>query len=128
MLCRLLGAVMYGEEVTYVIPGGGETLNRFTLLRNPGVYLDASSGYVGDAGVEAWRGIVDRCLRFRPEYRFSSAGELAGKIEEVAADHPIHGSCSIDLTFGQLTGTPELGWQLYDIRGHAPWKNSRART
>jgi protein kinase-like protein len=126
MLSRLLGAVIYGEEVTHRIPGGGDTLDRFTLLRNPGAYLDASSGTVAEDGIEPWRSVVDRCLRFRPEYRHGTVGELAAKIDEVAADHPLLGTCSVDLTFGQLTGTPELGWQLYDIRGDVPWRRSRA--
>lgn len=128
MLCRILGAVVYGEEVTYLIPGGGETLERFTLLRNPGAYLDASSGTVPEAGVRAWQGLVNRCLQFRPDYRFGTVRELAEMIESIAADYPLGGTSSIDLTFGELTQTPELGWQLYDIRGQVPRRNPRART
>lgn len=115
ILCRLLQAVMYGEEVSYSIPVSGGRLERFTFLRNPGAYLDPSQGTLPASGIAAWRALLDRCLRYRPEDRFASMAELTAQLEETAAGHPPLGTCAVDAVFGQLSAAPELAWQLASL-------------
>jgi len=118
MLCRLLGGVVYGEEVTVVVPTGGSSTERFTMMKNPGVYLDAQSAPVAAAGVPVWQGLLARCLAFEPSHRYPTTEELIAELERVLATHPLQRDLACPLAFGSLARTdaadprPELAWMV----------------
>jgi hypothetical protein len=117
LLCKLLNGVLFGEQVTYLIPVGGSNLERFTMLRNPGVYLAPEAGRVQAEGLGAWQIFLDRCLRFQPEDRFPSMSELAGALRELLAKHPVEGTLSFTTSFGTLEDRGgQWTWRLQDIR------------
>jgi hypothetical protein len=118
MLRHLVGGVMYGEEVTMVVPTGGAEVERFTLLKNPGVYLDPDAAPVEPDGVKPWQQLMARCMAFDPAARFPSIEDLGGELEQLAARYPLDGELSLWLSFGALvrtdTGPPELAWLAYE--------------
>jgi hypothetical protein len=120
MLRQLLGGVMFGEEVTMVVPTGGTGVERFALLKNPGVYLDRDQAPIPAEGVPAWQKLIARCLAFDPTRRFSRMEELAAELERVSGSFPLEGELSLWLSFGSLARAddaavaPTLAWVAYE--------------
>ncbi len=122
MLRHLLGGVMFGEEVTIVVPTGGTQVERFTLLKNPGVYLDPDGAPLPRDGIAAWQRLLARCLAFAPGARFPSMNELVAELEGVLGRFPPQGELALWLSFGgALVRTdatavePELAWMAYEV-------------
>jgi hypothetical protein len=122
MLCRFLGGVLYGEELTFLVPTGGSNLERFTLLRNPGVYLDPDTVPIDNEGIFPWRNLIERCLQFVPQDRFPSTSDLVSEFKEVNSNHPVQGESEIGLNFGELVMAQFEGteaspmWRATEIR------------
>ncbi|HTS28635.1 MAG TPA: hypothetical protein VMH81_22345 [Bryobacteraceae bacterium] len=119
LLCELLQGVIYGEEAHFIVPVGGSRTERFTLLRNPGVYLPPEGVVADPRGVEQWRGILDRCLRFFPEERFPDMAELAADIRAATEAGPLRGDLEMPPWFGSLKTDEDAGepvWQVLDVR------------
>ncbi len=65
LLLEITCGVLYGEEAQITIPVGGRAVERHTLRRNPGVFIDADSAPIARGAVEEWRDLIERCVRFR---------------------------------------------------------------
>jgi hypothetical protein len=120
LLCELLQGVLFGEESSFIVPTGGQRTQRFTLLRNPGVYLDPESAPVDGGGIEPWHRPISRCLRFAPADRFASMAELASELRAAANAGKVTGQLEMTPYFGTLVENPESGlltWQVQDVRG-----------
>jgi hypothetical protein len=121
MLRHLLGGVMFGEEITMVVPTGGAKVERFTLLKNPGVYLDPDRAPLPREGIAPWQRLLARCLAFSPGQRFPGMAELLGELETVAGRFPPQGELALWLSFGSAlvrtdaaSAEPELAWLAYE--------------
>jgi hypothetical protein len=100
MLLELLEGVLYGEEATVTIPVGGTQLERHTIHRNPGVYIDPDDAPVLPEAVNDWRSLIERCIRFEPEDRFASMDDLIAALKTLSAQNTLSGEFTIPLVFG----------------------------
>ncbi|MGO9974869.1 MAG: protein kinase domain-containing protein [Solirubrobacteraceae bacterium] len=100
MLVALVQGVPYGEEATVSIPTGGSTVQRHTLLRDPGVFIDPETAPVSTGAITAWQELIERCIRFAPHERHQSIDELANGLRELAASDTLEGELELVLDFG----------------------------
>ena len=100
MLIELLKGVLYGEEATVSIPVGGTILEKHTIHRNPGVFIDADNAPVLPESVNEWRGFIERCIRFEPQDRFSSMDDLIVTLKTLVEQNTLIGELEMSLTFG----------------------------
>jgi hypothetical protein len=116
LLLRLVGGVLYGEEARVSIPVGGTQLEYHTVLRNPGVYIDPATAPVERAQVDAWRDLIERCVRFEPTDRFPTMADLAEALRPLIDADTLTGTLETPLSFGRLVSgsdgesEPELCW------------------
>jgi serine/threonine protein kinase len=101
LLLRLVDGVLYGEETRVLIPVGGTRLEAHTVMRNPGVYIDTDSAPVQPSAVEAWRGVIERCIRFEPSERFASTGELEEALRRLCERDGLVGDLRVPVSFGR---------------------------
>jgi hypothetical protein len=107
MLLALVRGVLYGEEATMLVPTGGSTIERHTLLRNPGVYIDPETAPLKGESVWGWRKLVERCLRFSPSERFPSVEDLAGELHVLLEQESLRGDIEVPLVFGRLVAAAD---------------------
>jgi serine/threonine protein kinase len=100
MLLKLVNGALYGEEARFAVPTLDGKIARFTLLRNPGVFIPRDC--VTDVGSELWNGLLRRCVQFDHRKRFPSMRALANEIRRLNAAHPAEGFLQFDLNFGIL--------------------------
>lgn len=100
MLLALVKGVLYGEQTSVLVPVGGTEVKRHTVLRNPHVYIDATTAPLEPDSVRPWRDLIERCLRFSPSDRFASLGDLADGLQGLADSGPPCGDIRVPLVFG----------------------------
>lgn len=88
ILAKVLGAVIYGEEKTFIIPSGGSSRRRAHLLADPQVYVDLSMTGIDDGFIKAWEALIRSCITFDVERRLGSAQELGDRIEQLLGEAP----------------------------------------
>lgn len=109
MLLRLVGGVLFGEEARVLIPAGGTRVEVHTILRNPGVYVDPASAPVRGTDVDAWRNLIERCVRFEAEQRFGSTSELRDALRPLVEAESLVGDLEVPLIFGRLVTAAHRG-------------------
>ncbi|NTW44551.1 MAG: hypothetical protein HGB14_09005, partial [Anaerolineaceae bacterium] len=57
-----------GRDIAWGI--GTNKVERFTLLKNPGIYLDPDGVPLPREGIAPWQRLLARCLAFTPAGRF----------------------------------------------------------
>jgi hypothetical protein len=102
LLLKLVDGVLYGEEATVSIPTGGTQLERHTVLRNPGVYIDPDTAPVARDALGGWRDLIERCVRFAAEERYSSMDALGAALRSLLASESLTDTLDMPLSFGQL--------------------------
>ncbi len=116
LLLGLVGGVLYGEEARVSIPVGGTRLEYHTVLRNPAVYIDPDTAPIGREHVDAWRDLIERCVRFEAATRFPTLADLIAALRPLTEEPTLHGTLTLPLTFGRLilghdgAGEPEPCW------------------
>lgn len=101
MLLSLVRGVLYGEEANVIIPTGGTSVERHTLLRDPKVYIDPEASPLPKDKISAWQRLIQKCLRFSPSDRFHSMAELASELDRIMEDDSSFGSIEIPALFGR---------------------------
>jgi hypothetical protein len=86
ILARVLGAAIYGEERSFIVPAGGESRRRVWLLSDPRVFIDPTTNQLGDRLRRAWEDLVRSCIALEQERRMATAGDFASRIEQLLAD------------------------------------------
>ena len=102
MLVNLVQGVLYGEEISISIPAGGTRLERHTVFRNPGVYIDPERAPVKRDYIDQWRSVVENCVRFDQEKRFSSMESLLEQMQILIEKESLTGYVEAPLSFGSL--------------------------
>ncbi len=102
MLLHLVEGVLYGEEAKVSIPVGARRVENHTVFRNPGVYIDGDTAPVDGRAVDAWRGLVERCVRFDAADRFPSMTALADALAPLLESETLSGHLEVSLSFGRL--------------------------
>ncbi|HLL53687.1 MAG TPA: hypothetical protein VK447_09085 [Myxococcaceae bacterium] len=123
VLARLAGAVIHGEERTFVIPTGGETRRRMSVLANPDVFIDPTHVELDEPARRAWQALIGACVAFEPETRPRSGAVLAARLSELSARHPLPGRLGLRGGPGRLMwnvdvlGRAQPAWVVSDRRG-----------
>jgi hypothetical protein len=121
MVARLLGAVITGEERTFVVPLGRGERRRVRLLSDHDVYL-APDLVLPVAIRNAWQELLRQALEFDPDDRIASTTELADRIDELLRAAPLEarwvlpggpGRIRLDV---ELAGTVQPAWVVTDRR------------
>jgi hypothetical protein len=102
LLLKLVDGVLYGEEATVSIPTGGTQLERHTVLRNPGVYIDPDTAPVARDALGGWRDLIERCVRFAAEERYPSMAALGVALRPLLASESLTDTLEMPLSFGQV--------------------------
>ncbi|BBM86032.1 protein kinase domain-containing protein [Candidatus Uabimicrobium amorphum] len=116
ILAELLGGVIYGEEVNFIIPTGGSGSTRMTILKDPGVFLDPTTCSVPTKSIQRVRDLIKKCLSFHCSDRFSSMKEIGTEIHSWNKDDDFSHELECPLQFGQLKSdeTENSYWWLTD--------------
>lgn len=101
MLLALVQGVLFGEETTIVVPTGGSEVERHTIFRSPGVYVDPNIGTIEKSSIRAWQKMIEHCLRFSPLERFASMNDFITELDSLLAAESLLGWCDCPLYFGQ---------------------------
>lgn len=109
LLLEFVNGVLYGEEAQITIPVGGRLLERHTLLRNPGVFIDPDTAPIARGAVEVWRELIERCVRFEPSERLASMREAAAILDSVTASGSLTGEYRVPLSFGSRVTAGRVG-------------------
>ena len=123
MLARLFGAVVCGEERSFVVPAGPGQGRRVRLLADHDVYLDPERAADLPLPVAAaWQDFIRQCVEFDPDDRPSSAQSFADRIEELVEAAPLAYELPLSAGPGVLrrdvsvSGDPAPGWVVRDTR------------
>jgi hypothetical protein len=123
MLARLFGAVVCGEERSFVVPAGPGEGRRVRLLADHDVYLDPErAGDLPMPVAAAWQDFIRQCVEFDPDDRPTSAAHFADRIDELVAAAPLVYELPCPAGPGILrrdvsvTGDPAPGWVVRDAR------------
>lgn len=123
MLARLFGAVVCGEERSFVVPAGPGQGRRVRLLADHDVYLDpARAGELPLPVAAAWQDFIRQCVEFDPDDRPPSAQHFADRIDELLEAAPLTYELPCPAGPGILrrdvhvAGDPAPGWVVRDAR------------
>jgi hypothetical protein len=90
VLARLLDAVVFGEERTFVVPTGGSEKRRMRVLHDAQVFIDPTAGLALDEGaMKAYAAFVARCTSFDPEKRPAGGRRFAAELRDLLDRHPL---------------------------------------
>ncbi len=101
MLLEVLKGVPYGEEATVSIPVGKMQIEKHTILRNPGVFIDAENETIKKETINEWRDFIEQCIRFDSNERFESVSYLADTLQQLIEQDSLLGNLEMPLSFGQ---------------------------
>ncbi|HTJ47355.1 MAG TPA: protein kinase [Kofleriaceae bacterium] len=123
MLARLFGAVVCGEERSFVVPAGPGQGRRVRLLADHDVYLDPDrAADLPMPLAAAWQDFIRQCLEFDPDDRPASATHFADRIDELLDAAPLAYEMPCPAGPGVLrrdvhvAGDPAPGWVVRDTR------------
>jgi hypothetical protein len=108
MAAALVGAVIFGEERSFVIPIGRAERRRLRVLSAPDVFLDPTSSALDDAGRAAWCALVRDAVAFAPEHRPADGVAFADRLAGLLDDYPLAGQLSLRGGPGSLSRSVEV--------------------
>lgn len=90
MVARLLGAAIYGEERSFLVPIGKGECRRVRMLADQDVFIDPeTTGGMTGVVREAWQDFVRQCVEFDPDDRPQSAAVFAERLGELLEEAPL---------------------------------------
>lgn len=122
MTAQLLGAAIYGQERSYLIPTGRDQRRRVRLLADPEVFLDPGAGDLPDDLRRAWSSFIADCVAFEPERRPASGAAFADRLESLLASSRLSRRFYFEGGPGQLRRDVEIlgafqpAWVVTDER------------
>jgi hypothetical protein len=123
MVARLLGAAIYGEERSFLVPIGKGECRRVRLLADQDVFVDPET--IGDMPSEvreAWQDFVRQCVAFDPDDRPDGAASFAERLAELLDDSPLEWRLPLPGGPGTLRrdvdvlGALQPSWVVSDFR------------
>jgi serine/threonine protein kinase len=121
MVARLLGAVVSGEERSFVVPLGRGQRHRVRLLSDHDVHIDPSLELPAPIRA-AWEALIRQAVEFDPDDRTGSTSELADRIDELLEAGPLTDRVVLQPGPGRLERNVDLGtgvqpaWLVTDRR------------
>jgi serine/threonine protein kinase len=126
MVARLLGAAIYGEERSFLVPIGKGECRRVRLLADQDVFVDpeGAEGHVGLVGPvrEAFQDFVRQCVAFDPDDRPQGAAVFAERLAELLEDTtlewrlPLPGGPGTLRRDVDVLGAMQPSWVVSDFR------------
>jgi len=123
MVARLLGAAIYGEERSFLVPIGKGECRRVRLLADQDVFVDPDTiGEMPSAVREAWQDFVRQCVAFDPDDRPDGAAPFAERLAELLEDAPLEWRLPLPGGPGTLRrdvdvlGALQPSWVVSDFR------------
>ena len=122
MAASLIGAAIYGEERSFIIPTGKSGRRRARILGAPDVFIDRGERELGEEAGRAWTELIRRAVAFVPEQRQASAAAFALELEALLARHNLEGEIAVAGGPGVLSRSVEVlgvlqpSWVVNDRR------------
>jgi hypothetical protein len=123
MVARLLGAAIYGEERSFLVPIGKGECRRVRLLADQDVFIDPdATGAMTGVIREAWQDFVRQCVAFDPDDRPDSAAQFAERLAELLdeveldARLPLPGGPGTLRRDVDVLGAMQPSWVVSDFR------------
>jgi hypothetical protein len=123
MVARLLGAAIYGEERSFLVPVGKGECRRVRLLADQDVFVDPEGTPNLSRKVrESWQEFVRQCVEFDPDDRPATAQLFADRCEQLLADEPLDWRLPLPGGPGTLRrdvdvlGAMQPSWVVSDFR------------
>jgi hypothetical protein len=123
MVARLLGAAIYGEERSFLVPIGKGECRRVRLLADQDVFIDPETiGGMSAPVREAWQDFVRDCVAFDPDDRPDSAASFADQLAELLEDAvldwrlPLPGGPGTLRRDVDVLGALQPSWVVSDFR------------
>lgn len=128
VLARIVSAVVFGEERTFVVPTGGHDTRRMTVLSDPQVFIDPTAGLeLRDPAVRAYASFIARCTSFDAEKRPANGAQFASERAGLLDRHPLpmgrNGFIDVGWLAGELhrrvdlLGDLQPAWVIADVNG-----------
>jgi len=122
MVSRLLGAVVSGEERSFVVPLGRGERHRVRLLSDHDVHIGSRLELPSPIR-SAWESLIRQAVEFDPDDRTGSTHELADRIDELLDAAPLAERITLAPGPGRLerevdlgNGTIQPAWLVTDRR------------
>jgi hypothetical protein len=122
MAAQLLGAAIYGQETSYVIPTGRDDRRRVRLIGAPEVFIDPTFIEIPDPLRRAWSDFIADCVAFDPERRPATGAAFADRLESLLASSRLPRRFFFEGGPGQLRRDVEVlgafqpAWVVTDTR------------
>jgi hypothetical protein len=123
MVARLLGAAIYGEERSFLVPIGKGECRRVRLLADQDVFIDPDTcGAMGSPVREAWQDFIRECVAFDPDDRPESAARFAERLSELLEEQvldwrlPLPGGPGTLRRDVDVLGAMQPSWVVSDFR------------
>jgi len=123
MVARLLGAAIYGEERSFLVPIGKAECRRVRLLADQDVFIDPeSTGPMTNSTREGWQDFVRQCVAFDPDDRPQTAAVFAERLDELLDDEvlewrlPLPGGPGTLRRDVDVLGAMQPSWVVTDFR------------
>jgi hypothetical protein len=123
MVASLLGAAIYGEERSFVVPVGRSDRRRVRLLADHDVWIDPETNHGMSSGLrDEWQDFIRQCVEFDPDDRPDSALTFAERLDELAAGGGLERALPLPAGPGTLRkdtdvlGVTQPAWIVRDAR------------
>lgn len=111
LAARVFGAVVYGEERSFLLPTGRTNRHRVTVLADVRAFIDPRED-IRPSVRRAREQFVARCLSFEPEARPAHAGVFAEDFAGLVAEQPPTGTKGIGGGPGELRRAVSIDGRL----------------
>lgn len=123
LVASLIGAVVYGEERSFLVPTGGTRCIRVRVLSRPEIFVDPTVPSALPLDVARhYQEVLRRALAFAPEDRWEDGTAFAAALQECLEAAKLPGSLSFGDSLGQLGRLVQLDggvgpcWVVHDWR------------
>jgi hypothetical protein len=102
MACALVGAVPYGEQITYRVPTGGNDAKTVELLKTDGVFIDGKALGVGRDWQAAWQDTLMTLVAYDRDRRLDGGAAAAAALGQLAERFAPPGTMTLSGRFGSI--------------------------
>jgi len=103
MACALVGAVPFGEQITYRVPTGGHDAKTVDLLKTDGVFIDAKQLGVTREWQSAWQETLHKLVAYDRDQRYHDGAHAATALGQLAERFPPPGNLTVRGSFGSIS-------------------------
>jgi hypothetical protein len=102
LACALVGAVPFGEQISYLVPTGGHASKTVELLKTDGVFVDSKQLGTTREWQAAWQDTLLRLVAYDRERRLESGSAAAQALANLVEKYPPPGTLPLAGRFGTI--------------------------